>query len=314
MDLSKLPNINILKNSAKPLHGFKYNHAFDGHGLLNVYKINNGKFSYKGIRVQTHQYKIEHALNAQIFRGLNTNVPYNPLFINDYCNISVLVHNNEVQACSEGGMPYVIDVEEGKTVGPKHPCPLMPYTPLSAHPKVKDDNVYNMSCYIAGIALFDSNGVLFNEFFNGKCYYAHDFAITDNYYLIYLNEVNVNVFDIYSQKKTLLESVSLKGAHKILLVHKSTLERTYIDVPDGHTVLHISHTSETEKCITMYACFIPDDFEFSSVTNAYEFEHCYLHRIVINKNYGTCEVTKLIYTEYCEMPVYDKNTNSIFLI
>lgn len=317
MNLNEIPNGTILKNSSKAINGFKYNHAFDGHGLLNAFKIHDGQFYYKGIRVKTHQYNLEKKFNAQIFRGLNTNVKFNPLFINDFSNISVLVHNDEVQSYSEGGMPYLIDIDNGHCIGPKHNIPLLPYIPLSAHPKIYNNIVYNFSCYLVGLSLFNDNGIIFNEVFkNNETYYSHDFAISENYYIFYLNSVNVNLFDIYSQRKSLLESISLLKNNKILLVHKKTLKRTYINVPNNfdHNALHIAHIEECDRCITMFMCFIPDSFSLSSVKNAYEFEHCYLHKLIISKEHNFVEIKKLIYTEYGEMPVYNDKTNDIYLI
>jgi carotenoid cleavage dioxygenase-like enzyme len=62
---------------------------------------------------------MEKACGKMLFRGLNTNVPNNPLFVENFSNISVFHHNNEVQSLSEGGIPYVIDIEKCETVGRK---------------------------------------------------------------------------------------------------------------------------------------------------------------------------------------------------
>ena len=313
----KLPNGYILKNSCKPLHGFKYNHPFDGHGMINRIQINDNKFSYRGIRVKTEQYEMEKNCNKMLFRGLNTNVPYNPFFIENFSNISVFHHNNEVQSMSEGGAPYLIDVERGETIGRKFQMipPMIPYFPVSAHPKVDNDKVVNFSGLLNGFILFNDDGIILKEMFpNMEKYYFHDFSITEKYYVFYINRIDVDIMRMYDGKGTILEGFDFKNGNKILLIDKITKERKYFDMPEyyDYNALHIAYAEEKGDTLHMYVSFIPKNFEMAKIETAHDFDGCFLHKIVIDTAKSEVTCFKLSGTPG-EMPVVSENGN-IFLI
>ena len=294
-----LPNGYILKNSCKPLHGFKYNHHFDGHGLINRIEIKDNSFTYKGIRVRTEHYNYEKRTNKMLFRGLNTNVKNNRLFIGNFSNISVFHHQKEVQSLSEGGIPYIIDVENCKSNGRKFKWvpPLVPYFPISVHPKIDNDKVVNFSCLLNGFILFDGDGVILTEFFkHDNSYYFHDFSITEHYYVFYLNNINVDVKKLYDGKGTILDSFQFNKGNKILVIHKITLCRTYFELPEyyDHNSLHIAHAkNKTASTIDMYLSFVPHNFRISDIKTPYDFDGCFLHRIQLNVDTNNINAYKI---------------------
>lgn len=313
-----IPSGTILKNSCKPIHGFKYNHPFDGHGLINTFQIREDKMMYKGIRVKTEHYEMEKKHNKQLFRGLNTNVKHNPLFLENFSNISVFhdTTRNEVQSLSEGGMPYLIDINDKKTVGRKfkHIHPFIPYFPITAHPKIDSGKVVNASGLLFMMALFDDDGILFMENFpDGKKYYFHDFAITDSHYIIYLNNIDVDIPHMYINDGTILDGFSFNTNNKILMVDKLTKKKTYIDIPSEYDrpVLHIAHVHQkSSHDLDLYMSLIPSSFSISNIQSAHDFEGCFLHKFsIINSKIDTIKQVSNI---HCEMPV--QNNGNIFLI
>ena len=314
--MTSLYNLYILKNSSKPIDGFKYNHPFDGHGYINCFRVNGQNVEYKGIRVKTDHYKLEKKLNAKIFRGLATNVKYNPFFINNFSNISLLYHDNTLQSMSEGGVPYDIDHIEGNTLGKNKSLNMfstLPYIPISAHPKIDNNTVVNFACYIFGVSVFNTNGLIFNELFDSN-YYFHDFYITDSSYIFYLNHIDLNIPDMYVKNKTILKSFEFRNKNKILIVNKETLERTYYELPpefDKNT-MHIPYVNETNDKIECYMCFLPENFDLGSDKIKYlDFKDTFLHKITVVKESGNVDVKKLT-NIYGEMPIYINNI--IFLI
>jgi carotenoid cleavage dioxygenase-like enzyme len=314
-----IPDGTILKNSAKPINGFKYNHPFDGHGFINAFTFKGGKLtSHKGIRVKTDHYKVEKKHNRQIFRGLNTNVKHNRLFIENFSNISVFhdTSKNEVQSLSEGGIPYLIDVETRETIGKKFKWipPFVPYFPITAHPKMDNGKVVNASGMIGAMALFDDDGIIFLETFSEQ-YYFHDFCITDTHYIVYLNKVSVNLTPMYfSDSGTILDGMTFDNNNKILLVHKETKERRYVDVPDpfDRPVLHIAHAHNIDsRTICVYAPLIPGQFDLSNVSSAHDFSGCHLHKMIIRD--GVVQNMYKLTSVCCEMPVCSQG-KYIFLI
>ena len=305
----KLPDGYILKNSCKPIHGFKYNHPFDGHGLVNRIKIQDNTFTYKGIRVKTDHYKLEKAEKKMIFRGLNTNVDrihVGSLFIQNFSNISVFCHNDEIQTMSEGGIPYIIDVESGETIGRKFKAipPLVPFFPISAHPKVDNGKAVNVSCLMNGLILFDDDGIIATEIFPDlKQYYFHDFHITDKYYIFYLNRVSMDIASMYG-KATVLEGTHLQKGNKVLLIDRETKERSYFDLPEyyDHNALHIATAKETRSGVTMYLSFIPDNFDMAALDSPHDFTGCYFHKVILDTKSKEVTCTKLSNVSG-EMPV-----------
>tara|TARA_Y100000389_G_C17471252_1_gene531313 strand:+ start:17340 stop:18518 length:1179 start_codon:yes stop_codon:yes gene_type:complete len=313
-----IPSGTILKNSCKPIHGFEYKHPFDGHGFINTFQIRDEKMKYKGIRVKTEHYKMEKKYNKKLFRGLNTNVKHNSLFIENFSNISVFhdTSRDEVQSLSEGGMPYLIDINDMKTVGRKfkHIHPFIPYFPITAHPKMDGGKVVNASGLLFMMALFDDDGILFTENFPaGEKYYFHDFSITDSHYIIYLNNIDVNIPNMYINDGTILDGFSFNTNNKILMVDKITKQRTYIDIPQmfDRPVLHIAHVvQKSSTVLDIYMSLIPSSFSIANIKSAYDFEGCFLHKFsIINSK---IETIKQVSNTCCEMPV--QSDGMIFLI
>ena len=310
----RIPNGTLLKNSTKPIHGFKYNHPFDGHGFINAFTIKDGNASYKGIRVKTDHYTLEKKYNKQILRGLNTNVDYNRLFVGNFSNISVFhdTSSGEIQSLSEGGMPYIVDIET-ETVDRKFKWipPFIPYFPITAHPKIDEGKTINASCMIGMMALFDDDHIIFTERFTEQ-YYFHDFAITPTQYVIYLNNVTLDLAPMYLGEGTILDGFTFNGNNKILLVDKKTKARQYIDVPSEYDcpALHIAHVESNEDTTIIYLPLIPRYFDMSNIETGRDFSGCYLHKIII-KN-GEVENMYKLSNVHCEMPV--QSGKYIFLI
>lgn len=313
-----LPAGTIYKNSAKPITNFKYDHPFDGHGFINAIKVGPRGFEYKGIRVKTMHYNLEKAMDTKLFRGLGTNVGYNPLFINNFSNISVFQFRDELFSMSEGGIPYKIDPVDGETTAT---CPLLqclPYVPLTPHPKIETVNgkdvMYNASGYNVGFTLFTNDGIVLNELFPGnKMYYFHDFYVTSKYYVFYLNEISFNLLGMYTNETTIVDSIRFQGSNKILLVDRKTMERHYVDAPNM-SCLHVAKCDDTPNGVVMYAALIED--LCLNVEHAYDFERCNLHKVTVCKNTNRSSCDKVVYID-AEMPktrgddIYLMNKNAL---
>lgn len=312
----RIPNGTLLKNSTKPIHGFKYNHPFDGHGFINTFTFKNGNASYKGIRVKTDHYRLEKKYNKQLFRGLNTNVDYNRLFVGNFSNISVFhdTSSDEIQSISEGGMPYIINIET-ETIRRKYGWipPFLPYFPITAHPKMDDNKPINASGMIGMMTLFDDERIIFAERFP-KHYYFHDFAVTSSHYIVYLNNVSLDLIPMYlSDEGTILDGFTFNGNNKILLVNKQTKERRYVDVPSDYDcpALHIAHAEDMgDDAISIYLPLIPRYFDLANIETARDFSGCYLHKMIIRN--GEVENMYKLSNIHCEMPV--QSGKYIFLI
>lgn len=324
--LDYLPQGYILKNGVKPLHGFKYDHPLDGHGFINRIKVSPKGFEYKGIRQKTYHYKREKEANKILFRGLGTNAENN-LFLNNFSNVALLEYSDEkedeVLSLGEGGIPYVIDVGTGETKGslkigdiPQCIMERLPYIPISPHPTIINGDIYNLSCFNYGLNVILNNQIIHTEMFPfGKSFYFHDFKITDNWFVIFLNSINLSLYEAYFTNKTIFDSITFKEGNTILLIDRTTFKSKYIRLEDDDDMgtLHIAYAFEHHKNkIDVYAS-LSDGLHLGTVKNPYDFDNCKLHKITIDIHTCTESYTCTKLTDmFGEMPVVAHN--KIFLI
>lgn len=309
-----LPNGYILKNGVKPIPGFKYNHPLDGHGYVNAFKISPEGIAYKGIRQETYHYRKEFEANKILYRGLGTNANGNPFMINNFNNVAIFAHDNKVYTLGEGGIPYIIDIHTGKTIGSKQIGSIptfitecLPYLPLSAHPLIYNNDVYNFSCFNYGLSVHKDDHILHTEFFpNGEAYYTHDFKKTANWYIFFLNRVNLSLLDAYFKGRTILESIHFVPGSKVLLLNSRTFESRYIDLGerDGSGTLHIAHAKEDDKdkSIQLYAT-LKENLNLTNADTPYAFEGCNLHKFKISTDSFELVECRKVLDVSSEMPV-----------
>ena len=318
-----LPQGYILKNGVKPLHGFKYDHPLDGHGFINRIKVSPHGFEYKGIRQKTYHYKKEKDAQRILFRGLGTNADNN-LFLNNFSNVALLKYEDDkVLSLGEGGIPYVVDIDTGETEGsmkignfPQCIMERLPYIPLSPHPTEHNGEIYNLSCFNYGLNIMINNAIVHTEMFPiGTSFYFHDFKITENWFVIFLNSVDLDFYGAYFTDKTIFESINFNDGNTILLIDKSTFKSKYIKLNPEHdmSTLHIAHAFEHHReKIDIYAS-LSEKLQLASVKTPYDFDGCFLHKITINLHTVTEDYTCRKLSEIDgEMPIV--LNNRIFLI
>lgn len=313
-----LPQGYIFKNGVKPLHGFKYDHPLDGHGFINRIKISPYGFEYKGIRQKTYHYKKEKNAQRILFRGLGTNADNN-LFLNNFSNVALLKYEDDkMLSLGEGGIPYVMDIETGETMGsmpigniPQCIIERLPYIPISPHPTKINGDIYNLSCFNYGLSILVNNAIVHTELFPiGKSFYFHDFKITENWFVIFLNSIELSLYDAYFTDKTIFESIKFNDGNTILLIDRSTFESKYIKLKPEHDMytLHIAHAFEHHRRkLDIYAS-LSKNLELASVKTPYDFDGCFLHKITVNLNTVTDDYTCQKLTEIDgEMPIVVNN-------
>lgn len=309
--LKFLPHGTFLKNSSKPIEGFKYDHPLDGHGYINAFRITPNSITYKGFRQRTTHYVKEFEANRALYRGLGTNTG-NRFLVNNFNNVSVFVDEaGNTFSCGEGGVPYQIDVDEDKTIGPVPLFDLpsfvstnMPFLPISAHPLNDDGHVYNFGCFNRGLYILEDNRVIHTEFFGGS-FYAHDFKLTPRHFVFFLNSMRINLYDAYFGKRTILDSMEFLSGSTILVIDRRTFDSKQIRVGDDGERLYALHIPSVKEVspeqFKVHAC-LSSEIDLQGARSAHDFIGFHFHEILVDVARGTSQVNKLMDVD-AEMPV-----------
>ena len=313
--LKILPTGTFMKNSCKPIQGFNYDHPLDGHGYINSFTITPQAIRYKGFRQQTVHYMNEKKANKMLYRGIGTNSG-NRFFVNNFNNVSIFVdESGNTFSCGEGGIPYHIDIEKDKTIGPVELFNLprflstnMPFLPMSAHPQMYYGHTYNFGCFNHGLYLIEDQQMKHTEFFPDS-YYTHDFKVTESYFVFFLNRMKLNLFDAYFGNNTILESLQSQPGSCILLINRETLQSNYIEIGDklnSYYAMHIPIVEEHDAhYLTLYAC-LSTCLNLQEAKTAHDFTGFNLHKIDLDVSNNQSSIQKLLDVD-AEMPVTGKN-------
>ena len=134
---------------------FRYQHWFDGDGMMQVFHLHKDTIEHRARMVRTHKYVEEQNAGRAIYPGFGTNPPNasgtaNPDQIN-VANISVLAHHSKLFALWEAGSPYEIDKNDLSTLGKHSFSEPTEGVPFSAHPSVEPDGTLWNFGYVSNL-------------------------------------------------------------------------------------------------------------------------------------------------------------------
>lgn len=125
------------------LGGGRQQHWFDGDGLIQAWRIRDGRVSHAARFVQTRRYAIERKKGEYLFGGFGTPT-LGPVMGPDdlnQSNTSVIHHADELWSLWEAGSPYRVDPKNLQTKGIISFSNEMAGAPFSAHPRLDADGV-----------------------------------------------------------------------------------------------------------------------------------------------------------------------------
>lgn len=123
--------------------GQRYRHWFEGDGMLQAFRIGDGRIAHRGRVLRTPKLAREDAAGRRLYHGFYTRISdpepiRRPDDIN-VANISVLDHNGDLMALWEGGSASRVDRESLQWTGFKSWGEGLAGLPFTAHPKVEPD-------------------------------------------------------------------------------------------------------------------------------------------------------------------------------
>lgn len=179
--------------------GFRYEHWFDGDGMVHGWKLGDGKLVHQARMVATPKFTREQKAGRFLVPAAGTTVPdTQPIRNNDdvnAANTSVLTINGRLFALCEAGSAFELDPDQLTTMGPVTWRPDLASVPFSAHPLVdRDGSVWNFGniSLMGGSGLFVWHVGADGKLISGDVLeapargYLHSFAMTDRHLVFVL--------------------------------------------------------------------------------------------------------------------------------
>ena len=257
------------------VYGTKYDHPFDGDGMVTRFEFADGEVRYKNRFVRTREYVAEERAGRMLYRSFGTNLPGGlrrnlfRLRFKNAANTSVVLHGGRLLALWEGGLPHLLDPVTLETRGTydyggrlqnrtsRLGRFLAPHLPFSAHPK-RDEETGELVNF--GTLAGKSNqlvsyrvardGVMAAPSFTPlrRLSFVHDFVLTPHYGVYFLPAVSFRVAATLLGVSSPAASLGVSGASHgtILLVPRDG--RPAIEVPsDDGFVFHFANGYEDEQ-------------------------------------------------------------------
>ena len=254
------------------VHGTKYDHPFDGDGMVTRFAFGNSGVRYRNRFVRTREYIAEERAGEMLYRSFGTNLPGGlrrnlfRLRFKNAANTSVVLHGGQLLALWEGGLPHRLDPVTLATHG-THDFGgrlqnrtsvlgrlLSPHLPFSAHPKRDLDTgeLVNFGT-LAGKSNFlvayrvRADGVMAAPTFTRlpRLSFVHDFVLTPRYCVFFLPAVSFRVaatlLGFSSPAASLRASVGSRGS--VLVVPRDGSAPIEVPCDDGF-VFHFANGYE----------------------------------------------------------------------
>jgi all-trans-8'-apo-beta-carotenal 15,15'-oxygenase len=135
-------------------HGVRYEHLFDGDGMVSRFHFDGQRVYYRNRHVRTTEYVAEEQAGRMLYRSFGTNLPgglranFLRTKFKNTANTSLIQHGDHLLALWEGGLPHRLDPETLESLGRFDyegvlrnsfswlDRRISPEMPFSAHPKI----------------------------------------------------------------------------------------------------------------------------------------------------------------------------------
>ncbi|MCD9031960.1 carotenoid oxygenase family protein [Luteimonas sp. Y-2-2-4F] len=254
--------------------GFRYEHWFDGDGMVHGWRLGDGAVTHRGRMVETPKFRRERTAGRFNTLAAGTTVPDPvPIRNNDdanAANTSVAVIGGRLFALCEAGSAFELDRDALGTLGPATWRPDLQALPFSAHPlQNRDGSWWNFGA----LALMGGGGLLVwhigagGELIGAHVLeldapgYLHAFVQTDRH-LVFL----LMPFD-YTPAGSFFESMSFapQRACTVLVVDKAAPDRVARRFEAGFAaVYHFGDAFERDGEIVVRAVHHTDPAEARS--------------------------------------------------
>ncbi|MBS0455464.1 MAG: carotenoid oxygenase family protein [Proteobacteria bacterium] len=254
------------------LGGIRYHHWFDGDGMVQAYRIENGGITHQGRFVRTSKFVADTRAGRPVRPVFATDLPdTEPLNGPDAMNVantSVVRIGDDLMALWEGGSAIRMDPQTLETRGPKTWSADYEGMPFSAHPRVepKDGSLWNF-----GVSSGPGLLSIYHVSADGKqarmhtlkvpdIGMVHDFAITQRHLVFLMPPL---VYDAARSQagQTFLDSHVWRPelGMRVLLLPKDRLDAPqWLQLPAGF-VFHLGNAWEEPNGRVIHLDYVHSD-------------------------------------------------------
>jgi len=314
--------------------GLRYDHFFDGDGMITSFAFDGKSITYRNRYVRTQEYQREEQAGKPLYRSFGTNLPggFTSNFLKtqfkNAANTSIIWHGGKLLALWEGGLPHLIDPHTLQTLDRYTYDGMLdndfgwidhkiaPELPFSAHPKqhVGTGNLYNFGTAPGTkqrLLIYEvdpaGKGRIAHAIEIPEVVFTHDFIHTEkNRQAFFLTPVAFGLWRMFLGLDTPVASMKVRKGEqtKILLVKDGQAEEYFTDFC---FIFHYANGFDLDDDRVAIDAFTMSDFPDATVNKALmegddaATPRGYLIRYEVNRKTG--EVSKTQLSDYpAELP------------
>ncbi|MBV1775421.1 carotenoid oxygenase family protein [Burkholderiaceae bacterium DAT-1] len=239
--------------------GKRYQHWFDGDGMVHAWRFSDKGVSHRGRFVQTRKWQLESAHGEFMVPGFGTAIrPKGVSLSNEImntANTNVIKLNDRLLAMWEGGSTYALDPTTLATHGSVIWDKALAGIPFSAHPKVEaNGTLWNFGTFNGKLVLYHiaPSGTLVKHAVLDipASALVHDFAITHKHLVFLLPPVFTD-HDRLMQGQSMVESMVWRPQEsvKVLIVEKDDFSQQRMLEMPACMLFHIGNAWEHNQVI-----------------------------------------------------------------
>ena len=259
----------LLRNGPARLErgGERYQHWFDGDGMVQQFQIAQGKVQHQGKFIQTKKYLVEEMAGAFRYHTAGTLIK-NPLPIrnNDDLNVAntaLIPWQGEVLALWEGGSAHRLDPQSLTTLGVQDFGEQYKQLPFSAHPLPDGQGgMWNFGTwYVSGQPLLllyhigpQSEMRRIQQIKLPQASYLHGFSQSADKLVFFLGPC------VYEQGQTFIDSFKWRpelGSQLLIIDKTDFTQQQWVELPAGFA-FHFGQCWQQGGELHLQACLYPD--------------------------------------------------------
>jgi carotenoid cleavage dioxygenase-like enzyme len=259
----------LLRNGPARLEraGERYQHWFDGDGMVQQFRFANGKVQHQGKFIQTKKYLVEEMAGAFRYHTAGTLVK-NPLPARNNddlntANTALIPWQGEVLALWEGGSAHRIDPDNLSTLGVKDFGEQYKQLPFSAHPLPDGQGgMWNFGTwYVSGQPLMllyhigaKSEMQRMQQIKLPQASYLHAFSQTADKLVFFLGAC------VYEQGQTFIDAFKWRpelGSQLLIIDKTDFTQQQWVELPAGFA-FHFGQAWQQGGELLLQACLYPD--------------------------------------------------------